>query len=222
MTPSPVAAPPSVGRRRNWRRRLGLTLVLAFLAGLALFLARVPLLTAVGSFLIVSDSVERADLLYIMGGGLDARPIRAAELYRQGYAPLIATPYVESTAGVEYGIRVNAAVENVLMLRRHGVPDSVIHLLKVRGGSTSTLDDARILASYMRQRGYRRVIVVTSEFHTRRSRWALRQFLPDTIDLRMAAADERAYSPSDWWRSEAGMLAVIEEFLKFVHNSTQR
>ena len=194
----------------------------ALTLGILLFLLRVPLLTAMGSFLVVADSLQKSDLIYVMGGGLDARPIRAAELYRQGYAPRIVIPYEESTAAVEYGIRENGALENAAMLRRLGVPDSAIHLLKTATGSTSTLDDARILASYVRENRFRRVVVVTSEFHTRRSRWAVRRFLPDSVDLIMAAADVRGYTPRDWWRSERGMLDVFEEYLKFVHNYTNR
>ncbi|MEX2284347.1 MAG: YdcF family protein [Gemmatimonadota bacterium] len=211
------------GRSRSgWPRRLALGLGLVLAGVVGLFLLRVPLLSSVANFLIVADSLERADLIYVMGGGLDARPIRAAELFRAGYAPHIATPYIENTPAVQYGIRLNGAVENALMLQRHGVPDSAIHLLKTPRGSTSTLDDARILASYLRQRGYRRVLVVTSEFHTRRSRWAVRQYVPDSIDVRMVPADEQAYTPRDWWQSELGMIDVAEEFLKFVHNYTQR
>jgi uncharacterized SAM-binding protein YcdF (DUF218 family) len=211
-----------MGRGRRWLRRLTIALGSALTLVIVLFLLRVPLLTAMGSFLVVSDSLQPSDLIYVMGGGLDARPIRAAELYRQGYAPRIVTPYEEATAAVEYGIRLNGALETAAMLRRLGVPDSAIHLLKTETGSTSTLDDARILASYVRDNRVRRVLVVTSEFHTRRSRWAVRRFLPDSVGLIMAAADVRGYTPRDWWRSERGMLDVFQEYLKFFHNYTQR
>lgn len=211
-----------IGRGRRWLRRLAIALGSALTLAILLFLLRVPLLTAMGSFLVVSDSVQRSDLIFVMGGGLDARPIRAAELYRQGYAPRIVTPYEEATAAVEYGIRLNGALETAEMLRRLGVPDSAIHLLKTATGSTSTVDDARILASYVRDNRVRRVLVVTSEFHTRRSRWAVRRFLPDSVGLIMAAADVRGYTPRDWWRSERGMLDVFQEYLKFFHNYTQR
>jgi uncharacterized SAM-binding protein YcdF (DUF218 family) len=217
-----VAKVVTAGRGQRWLLRLAIAAGTALGLGLVLFLLRAPLLTAFGSFLIVSDSVQQADLIYIMGGGLDARPLRAAELYQQGVAPRIVTPYVELTAAEEYGIRQNGALEYAALLRRLGVPDSAIQLLKTSTGSTSTLDDARILASYVRKNGFRRVVVVTSEFHTRRSRWAVRQFLPDSVDLMVAAADERGYTPRDWWRSEKGMLDVFEEYLKFVHNYTQR
>ena len=203
-------------------RRLGLVLIVVIAVAGLLYLARAPLLRSVAHFLIVEDSLERADLIYITGGGPESRPFRAAQLYKEGYAPRIATPVVESLPIVSLGVRPPSAVENAWVLQRLGVPDSAIRLLKWRDGATSTLDDARILAVYVRQQGYRRVIVLTSDFHTRRTRWAMRQFVSDSIDLRMAAAESPTFTPDNWWQTEDGLIAVMEEFLKFIHNFTQR
>jgi uncharacterized SAM-binding protein YcdF (DUF218 family) len=209
-------------RARRWFRRLGIAIGVVIVACGLLYLVRIPLLRGVGSYLIVEDSLERADLIFITGGGPESRPFRAAELYRAGYAPRIATPMVETSPIVTLGVRPPSAVENAWVLQRLGVPDSAIRLLKWRDGATSTLDDARVLATYIKQKHYRRVIVVTSDFHTRRTRWAVRQFVPDSIDVRMAPADSHNFGPDDWWRTEDGLIAVMEEFFKFVHNFTQR
>jgi uncharacterized SAM-binding protein YcdF (DUF218 family) len=195
------------------------------IAVILLYIFRAPVLTKVGEYLVVSDSLGQADLIYLMGGGLDARPLRAAQLYRAGHARKVAIPTGEVGAAERLGVRPNIAVETAFLLQRAGVPRSAIVLLSIPGGSTSTLDDAEILATYIKRHQLRSVIAVTSEFHTRRSRWALRKtmgrLLPgQQIDLRMAVADDPRYEPSDWWHSEAGMTDSVTEFIKFVHNFT--
>lgn len=206
----------------RWARRAAILLAATICLVLLLFLFRTPILTGIGRFLVVSDPPVRADLIYVLGGALDTRPLKAVQLFRSGYAPRIAVPAAESGMAEQLGIRPNNAVEVARLLQRLGVPDSAIVLLRQPGGSTSTLDDARILATYLRRHQFRRVIAVTSEFHTRRSRWALRKMLADLpVDLRMAAADDPRYDVDDWWRHEAGMLDCITEFIKFIHNFTQ-
>jgi uncharacterized SAM-binding protein YcdF (DUF218 family) len=202
-------------------RRTLITLATLGVVVLVLYLFRAPILTRVGRFLVVSDPLKTSDLIYLMGGEVNTRPVEAARLYREGLAPRIAVPYTEIGAAERLGVRPNVAVENATLMQRLGVPRSAIVLLRQSGGSTSTIDDARILAVYAQRHQLRSVIVVTSEFHTRRSRWALRKILGDLpVDIRMAPADDPRYQVNDWWQNEPGMIDCIEEFIKFIHNFT--
>jgi uncharacterized SAM-binding protein YcdF (DUF218 family) len=211
-----------VSRLLRLLRRLSIMLAGVLILALLLYLFRRPILTRVGAFLVVSDPPAAADLIYVLGGGLDTRPLKAAQLYRSGYARRIVVPASETGTAERLGIRPNNALESARLLQRLGVPDSAIVLLRQPGGSTSTLDDARILAVYLKRHQFRRVIAVTSEFHTRRSRWALRKILGDLpVELRMAAADDPRYDVDDWWTREAGMIDCITEYIKFIHNFTQ-
>ncbi len=87
------------------------------------------------------------------------------------------------------------------------------------GGSTSTIDDARLLRAYVERHRIRRILVVTSAFHTRRTRWVLHRVLDglDVTVLMVPAADPR-FNERNWWRHEAGLLAYVEEYLKWLHN----
>jgi hypothetical protein len=38
----------------------------------------------------------------------------------------------------------------------------------------------------------------------------------------MVPALEQRFRASNWWRSEAGILAYIEEYVKWLHNAAQR
>ena len=48
-----------------------------------------PFIRAVADFVFVSDAPEKADVILIPGSRHPANAIRAAELYRAGYAPYV-------------------------------------------------------------------------------------------------------------------------------------
>lgn len=209
--------PPS----RRLRRLIAAACVLALLLAAA-YLARGWILTSLGEFLTVEDAPARADAIFVLGGEGNVRPARAAELYLAGLAPRILIPRPEDFLAHELTNAPNITDVATEAMRRLGVPDSAITLLEMPGGSTSTIDDARLLRAYAERHRIRRVLVVTSAFHTRRTRWVLRRVLDglDVTVLMVPAADAR-FNERNWWRHEAGLLAYVEEYLKWLHNRGQ-
>lgn len=214
--PSGVASGRAGRRSRLWWAG-------AFFAGLLLvgllgYAFHRPLLRGFANALTVDDAVAPADFLYLLGGDINTRPFHAAELFRRGYAPHVVVPRTEDRAASERGFYPNDADVAVRILRREGVLDSAITMLRIPGGVTSTQDEGRVLRDYLREHPARRVIVVTSAYHTRRARWTLRRELDGlNVDLRMSAAPDDRFDASNWWTSEAGFLAYVTEMLKFVH-----
>ncbi len=114
-------------------------------------------------FLTIDSGPVEADELVVLGGG-DGRAARAAELFRQGVAPrVLVTGFGDS--------RVNVAI-----LEEGGVPASAI---TVEPSAFSTLENAQFSAPILRQHGARRVVVVTSWFHSRRALTTFRHVIPD-------------------------------------------
>lgn len=208
------ALPPS----RRLRRLIAAACVLALLLAAA-YLARGWILTSLGEFLTVEDAPARADAIFVLGGEGNVRPARAAELYLAGLAPRILIPRPEDFLAHELTNAPNITDVATEAMRRLGVPDSAITLLEMPGGSTSTIDDARLLRAYVERHRIRRILVVTSAFHTRRTRWVLHRVLDglDVTVLMVPAADPR-FNERNWWRHEAGLLAYVEEYLKWLHN----
>lgn len=203
-------------------RSLGrLVLAVASLAGIAalLWIARAPILTAIASFLTVEDTIEPADVILIFPGEANVRPTRAAELYDAGIAPTVVIPRAQNPGGDTLGVMPNMTDAAAVVMQRLGVPRDAIVVLKIPGGSTSTRDDARLFREYVERHDVRRVVAVTSMYHTRRARWALRRALDGLpVKIMMAPAPEPGFSEDDWWRSEAGMIAYFQEYVKWVHN----
>jgi uncharacterized SAM-binding protein YcdF (DUF218 family) len=202
------------------RGRGCLAALAATAAALALvWLLRGAILTCAAGFLAVEDPLRRADVIYVLGGDPEGRPAHAAALYRRGMAPRVALPRVEAAHTVRTGLMPSLTDVNLAVLRRGGVPDSAIALLERPGGTTSTADDAAVLAAYVRRTGAKTVIAVTSDYHTRRARWHLRRALKGTgATLVMRGVRDPRFSERNWWRSEAGLVTYANEYLRFAQN----
>lgn len=77
-----------------------------------------------------------------------------------------------------------------------------------------TRGNAREVAQWLEERGHRRVIVVTSDFHMRRALWELTRARPD-----LAFIPHPAPSPdvamARWWRDPKAFRRAASEFSKY-------
>jgi uncharacterized SAM-binding protein YcdF (DUF218 family) len=219
--PSPIGdaaasaeSPPPHPRRRRGRRLLVSLAVFVSLVLLA-WVLRAWILTGVGRFLTVHDRLERADAIFVFGGDPDIRPFAAAALYRRGWAPRVLVPGMETGKLASIGMVPTQTQLFTGVLRHEGVPDSAVMVLSMPGGTTSTTDDVAVLREWIRRTGARRVIAVTTDYHTRRARFALRRGLKG-MDVRvmMHGVPARGYDATNWWRSESGLVTYVNEYLK--------
>ncbi len=104
--------------------------------------------------LLIDTGEMHADAIVVLGGGSGERPTRAAELFRSGAAPKI----IVSGAGDAAG--------NRLLLMNRGVPSSAIEL---EPNSKTTRQNAEFSMPLLRAAGAKRVILVTSWYHSRRA-----------------------------------------------------
>ena len=201
-------------KRRRGRRWL---IVLSSLAAacLLLWLLRAPILTAAARYLSVHDPLRKADAIFVFGGDPDIRPYAAAELYRRGWAPRVLVPGMETGRLASAGLMPTQTELFVGVLKMEGVPDSAVRVLDLPGGTSSTTEDAEVLREWARRTNTRRIIAVTTTYHTRRARFALRRALKGTeVEVVMHGAPTRGYSERDWWRSESGLTTYFNEYLK--------
>ncbi|HYH81300.1 MAG TPA: YdcF family protein [Longimicrobium sp.] len=229
--PDPVkqAAPPPPRRdaavpgadadapRRRRRRGRRLLIALAALVSLLLlaWMLRAQMLTAAARYLSVSDPLCRADAIFVFGGDPDIRPYAAAELYRRGWAPRVLVPGMETGRLAEQGLIPPQTEIFRQVLRKEGVPDAAVQVLAMPGGTSSTTEDAEVLREWARRTGARRVIAVTTTYHTRRARYALRRALKGTgVQVVMYGAPTRGYTEGDWWQAEGGLTTYVNEYIK--------
>jgi uncharacterized SAM-binding protein YcdF (DUF218 family) len=188
-------------------RKVALTLALVVLAGI---LFHGPIFSGLGSYLVHQDQPKQADLAFVLAGDATGnRVLRAAELVRQGYVPKVV---VSGPSGV-YGLyECDLAIPFAI---RAGYPES--YFIHFEHDAHSTQEEAVNAASELKKLGAKHVLLVTSDYHTRRAGRILRAAAPD-IDFTVVAAPDPYFSPAGWWHNREGRKTFLFEWEKTVAN----
>jgi uncharacterized SAM-binding protein YcdF (DUF218 family) len=115
------------------------------------------------SLLVIESPMPQADAILVLGGESQARPVSAARLYREGVASKV---FIIGTGDHETNRRA---------LLSGGVPEDRITTEKE---SKSTLENAEFAKPLLEANGVRRVLLVTSSFHSRRALATFQQRIP--------------------------------------------
>ncbi|HKG15735.1 MAG TPA: YdcF family protein [Pyrinomonadaceae bacterium] len=198
------------------RARRALPLLLVALAAWAV------VSRAAAEALVVSEELERADALVVLAGSSAyvERTARAAELYREGRAPVVVLTNDGQLSGWSDESQSNPTfVERARAeLVRGGVPPERIEALPRRVGSTH--DEAVLLREYAGGRRMRSLLVVTSAYHTRRALWTFRRaFGGSGVEVGVSRVEPGVQTPTPgtWWLSPRGWGAVAGEYVKTVY-----
>jgi uncharacterized SAM-binding protein YcdF (DUF218 family) len=189
--------------------RLMALLVFALLL-VVVYLVRRPILRAVGDYWVMDDPASQADALIILSDDdfIGSRAAKAADLYHEGRAPLI----------IASGrmMRPYAGVGELMQrdLTDRGVPTSAIEIY--RHNATDTLDEAQTLRSLVVQKKWHHVVIVTSNYHTRRARYIFQKVFPLGVQVDVASAKDPAFDISDWWEHKTGIKVFVHELAGMV------
>ena len=160
---------------RGWPA--GLLFLLSAALILGLYLARDWALPGLAKWLDVGAQPRPSEYLMILGGDNRFRPAVAASLWKSGYVGQILLPPQPVSEDRPHeqspGQPTHPTAKQVL--QDCGVPLAAITTLN--RDVSSTYQEAQALGEFLQSRPGARVIVVTSDYHTRRARWAFRQVL---------------------------------------------
>jgi uncharacterized SAM-binding protein YcdF (DUF218 family) len=192
----------------------------ALIAGIAAVFAyafHAPLLQAYAGFFTVHTASKGADALVVLSGMVETRLPRAVELYRQGYAPrMLITQERPANALAEQLPCSNSKKARALLELLQADCDLTL-VPSLKGGATSTFDEAYDLRDWAQKHSYRRIIIVTDAFHTRRASYAFTKVFQSTgIAVEAAGAANDYFSEADWWKSDAGISAYVLEGIKYL------
>jgi uncharacterized SAM-binding protein YcdF (DUF218 family) len=202
---------PRIRLRAGW-----LILVLMSVAlGLA-WLARHPLLRSAAALWVVSDPLDSADAIVVLGGGLDVRPFAAADLYKRGLAHRILIANSRQSPAEKLEV-VPAHVElNRKVLLKQGVPAEAI--VTFGDGLSNTYEEARALLAWATANGIRSVIIPTEPFPARRVMWIFDHELgPAGIRVIVEPRNPPQYDLDDWWRNEHALIDFEVELIKYLY-----
>ncbi len=183
---------------------------------LSCFLFRNHIFHSMGNYLIKESALVEADAIVVLGGASFERGSHASELYHSRYADQMVctggnTPYSLKAIGSPM---IEAQVSKLVLVQR-GVPSEDITCLE---SATSTFEEAQELRQYADSMQWKRIIIVSSKFHTRRvSKVFDKAFRETEVELIYSGAPSLTYDENQWWKSEEGMIMVNNEYMKLLY-----
>jgi uncharacterized SAM-binding protein YcdF (DUF218 family) len=187
-----------------------LFLIFAVVLVAILYLARHPILHFAGDFWIVDETPQVSDVIVILSDDNYAadRAWKAAQLFRSGMAPHILAsgrllrPYAGIAELMEHD------------LKALGVPANAI--VPVTHRATNTREEAIADAQVIAAHGWKKVLLVTSNYHTRRADYIFERTLPPGTELRVVSAPDSEYDPNNWWQTRNGLKRFLYESAGYV------
>jgi uncharacterized SAM-binding protein YcdF (DUF218 family) len=163
----------------------------------------------------------KADAIVVLAGGTPQRELEAADLYAAGYAPrVVLTVERDSPAGKllrKRGISFETPTDlKRRILRSLGVPDTAITLLDGTR-ATSTRMEGELVRDWIAANSVRRIIVVTSAYHTARASLTFSRALRDErVEVIVRPASYEPFQPDRWWTDREQLKNGIVEIQKLM------
>ncbi|MBT3637539.1 MAG: YdcF family protein [Opitutae bacterium] len=200
----------------SWRKKALWAVSFLFLVFVLAWFFRKPLLTGYARLFGVHTATKGANALVCLSGGKITRVPETLRLWNQGYAPSIYLTN-EKKGNKEFSKletgNLGFAREVVRKMELNATWETIPSL---GDGATSTFDEAEDVLAYGKEKGWKRIIIVTDEFHTRRARYAFEKIFDDSgIEVEVAGASNEVFSDDDWWQSDRGISSYVLETIKF-------
>lgn len=180
-------------------------IIIVVLVGLV-YLARAPLLRVAGNYWIKSDVPANVDAIVVLSDDnvTADRATRAADLYHDGWAPRI--------VGSGRRLRSYISIADLMQhdLESRGVPKQA--LIPFAHDAANTLEELRGIREFVDQHGWKRIMIVTSNYHTRRTHYLCEHVFPADVHVLVVAAPDHDYDPDSWWRTRKGLKIYFHEF----------
>ena len=182
--------------KRSWLLALGVMAALA--AGLA---------AKAGSFLIV-DAPRPSDVILVLAGETYRRPERALQLLAQGYGRRVVLD-VPSNAKLYEFTQIQFAEKYIQDLPQ----GAAVIVCPIDG--LSTRDESKDAEKCLARDGGRSVLIVTSDFHTRRALDIFQREVP-RHEYSVAAARDAEQFGARWWTHRQWAKTLVDEWLRLI------
>lgn len=160
-----------------------------------------------GSLLVVNHP-ERADIIVVLGGGYnDLRYWNGVRLMQEGYAPrLVLDVFAKGETFGNWDVDLAREFVN-----RTTPGKSTICPI----GDNSTFQEARYLGECLRGRNVKSILVVTSNYHTRRALAILEKRMPQ-YHFSIYAAPDPYFFGERWWQTREWAKTTYSEWQRYL------
>jgi uncharacterized SAM-binding protein YcdF (DUF218 family) len=174
----------------------------------------------IGNFIFVEDKVEKSDAIMVVGGSHPELGEKAAELWKQQYAPVILiSGGVSIKTGKFPGPKSKAEIYNkpyeteydffTDVLLKNGVPSTAIF---GENRSSYTKENALFARKVAEENKLyiHKAILICKAFHARRSLMFYQMAFPDAIFL-VSSVPGFGITKDNWYKSDYGIQRVMGE-----------
>jgi hypothetical protein len=186
----------SSAARRRW-----------LVAGVSLCVLFVGLAAKAGDFLVV-DAPRRSDVILVLAGETKQRPQLALQLLSHGYGRSILLDVPLNSTIYEF-TQIQLAHKYVSDLPQA----ASISICPIQG--LSTKDESKDVEKCLVREPVKTVLIVTSDFHTRRALSILRRELPQ-YEFSVAAAGDKEQFGARWWTHRQWAKIFLDEWLRTI------
>ena len=169
--------------------------------------------------LIVEYPMEKADVIVVLGGSATyiERTQKAAELFKENISDHIILTNDGLRSGWSQAEQKNPYFVKLARqeLITQGVPaENIEELSPIVSG---TKDEALLVGAEAQKRGWQRVLIVTSGYHSRRALWLFDLYSKNgNVEFGIASppTGQQTPNPLYWWLSPKGWNMVAGEYMK--------
>jgi uncharacterized SAM-binding protein YcdF (DUF218 family) len=204
--------------KRNWKRDgqhggivtnlVALLFVVVLCA--VLYFARHPIMRFAAEDWVVDEPAPHADAIVVLSDDnfYADRATHAAQLFRQGVAPVV----VASGRRLRPDAGISELMEHDLIER--GVPKDNIE--RLTHDANNTIEEAEVVEKRAKERRWKSVVIVTSNYHTRRTRYIFKKLFPMGIAVTVASAPDGDFDPQKWWEKRKSVKLFTHELVGYV------
>jgi uncharacterized SAM-binding protein YcdF (DUF218 family) len=215
---------PTDKKKKRRRPRLSLWKWIFFIIFIVYFVItayRIPLLVAFGEYLIVEHKPQKADLIVCLGGTGIGNFLGTVDVFQKGLAPYIFKAKELKPDGLEY---LKGKVENyptefdlfMMVAEGFGIPEEAILSPEKRVGST--IEEANLVRTFVLDKGFDSLIVVTSLTHSRRAYLTFKRVFKDSeVRLISLPSHYQQFNSKDWWKNRENTKELIIEYQKLIY-----
>lgn len=158
--------------------------------------------------MLVVDDPQPSDVILVLAGETDRRPARALQLLDQGYGRRVvidvpAAARIYDTTQLQVAERYIGSLPQV----------AVVRICPIEG--LSTWEESHDVKQCLAGEEGRRILIVTSEFHTRRSLSIFRHEFPGKF-FSVAAARDGTQFGARWWTHRQWAKTCLDEWLRLL------
>jgi uncharacterized SAM-binding protein YcdF (DUF218 family) len=176
---------------------------------LVFFIFRSFLLIFLANFLVIEDPLKKADIIIVLSGDLTGERVsHAVELFKKRYANKI----------IMIGDKIQWNTSEPEIMKKHAIHLGISEkdIMVVNQGK-STYAQAKKLLEVMKENNFKSAIVVTSNYHTKRTKYVFRKiFSPSKLTVIVLPSSSNRFNSLNWWKTSEQAEVLFHEYTKLL------